>query len=89
MSEMCLNISDLKSGMILSQDILNDRKEIIISEGIMINDDVREKLFSMFGNIRVYVVADMGQYTSRQRIKKVEEAFQKITDILEGSFSHF
>lgn len=89
MSEMCLNISDLKSGMILSQDILNDRKEIIISEGIMINDDVREKLFSMFGNIRVYVVADMGQYTSRQRIKKVEEAFQKITDKLEGTFSHF
>lgn len=89
MSEISLNILDLESGMVLSQDILNDRKEIIISEGIMINEDVRHKLFSILGNRTVYVVSDMGQYVNRQRIKKVEEAFQKITDKLEGVFSNF
>lgn len=85
-----VGVNELVPGMIIEKDVVRNNS-VLLKEGTIVNEDIIERLQNLFflDKIYVHISSDIIEKNTKEvEIKKVEQAFQEVSDKLENLYSH-
>lgn len=85
-----LNVQELKSGMLVLKDVMQNGK-LLIKEGTFLTDDIIDRLKNVYFLEKIQVNLSeelLIQHTREEEIKKVESTFREVSERLEEVFNN-